>query len=415
MLSALNKRILIIDDDHNILEGLKGLLEVEEWEVATADRGRDGFLLFESFAPDLVLLDVSLPDYSGLDILNRIKSDSEGMPVIMMSGAGTIEMAIESMKTGAETFLQKPFDYDTLRLTLQQADRLISTRREMTALRRGVSTSAEQIPGISLMVRDLNILIERVASAPSSVLIEGESGTGKGYVARLIHNLSNRARSPFVDLNCAGLSKELLESELFGHEKGSFTSATSTKPGLFEIGANGTVFLDEIGELDIGVQARLLKALEDKKFRRVGGVRDLEVDFRLVAATNRNLAKDVSSGRFRADLYYRLNVVQIRVPPLRERLEDVPILTSVLLERLAREVGRPVPRLTERALRRLQGYAWPGNIRELRNVLERALIISREKGCTWRISRRWEAAMFSWEKILSIDRSRSGRSGHSRK
>jgi DNA-binding NtrC family response regulator len=206
------------------------------------------------------------------------------------------------------------------------------------------------------------------------VLIEGESGTGKGIIAKLIHNRSPRARAPFVDLNCAGLSKELLESELFGHERGAFTNATNTKPGLFEIASEGTLFLDEIGEMELTVQARLLKSLEEKRFRRVGGTRDIRADFRLIAATNRDLNTEVAEGRFRGDLYYRLNVVKLRMPALRERMEDLPILVQEILRPLAKELGRPLPRVSPRALKKLETYPWPGNIRELRNVLERALL-----------------------------------------
>ena len=213
-----------------------------------------------------------------------------------------------------------------------------------------------------------------MARAPSPVLLEGESGTGKGVLARLIHNRSPRSGKPFVDLNCAGLSKELLESELFGHERGAFTNATTTKQGLFEIAAEGTLFLDEIGEMEPTVQARLLKAIEDKRFRRVGGTRDIHAGFRLLAATNRDLAAEVAAGRFRSDLYYRLNVVRLRLPPLRERMADIPILIDAIVPSLAKELGRPVPVISARAIQKLQSFAWPGNVRELRNVLERAML-----------------------------------------
>jgi DNA-binding NtrC family response regulator len=227
---------------------------------------------------------------------------------------------------------------------------------------------------LSPAIAQLNEILPQVARASSPVLIEGESGTGKGVMARLIHHRSPRARGPFVDLNCAGLSKELLESELFGHERGAFTNATNTKPGLFEIAAEGTLFLDEIGEMDLTVQARLLKAIEEKQFRRVGGIRDLRADFRLITATNRDLAGEAAAGRFRNDLYYRLNVVRLRMPPVRERMEDLPILVEELLRPLARDMGRDVPKVSPPAMRKLEAYAWPGNVRELRNVLERAMI-----------------------------------------
>ena len=261
-----------------------------------------------------------------------------------------------------------------LALTLEQVSRIVSTRRELIALRRSDANDQERLPGLSPAVQNLNQLLAQIARAPSPVLIEGESGTGKGLFSRLVHNRSPRARAPFVDLNCAGLSKELLESELFGHERGAFTNAMATKQGLFEIASDGTLFLDEIAEMEITVQARLLKAIEEKRFRRVGGVRDLTTNFRLIAATNRDLGAEVAAGRFRADLYYRLNVVRVRIPPLRERFEDLPLLVEVIVRPLAKEMGRAVPAVSPRALKKLETYPWPGNIRELRNVLERAML-----------------------------------------
>jgi DNA-binding NtrC family response regulator len=371
--SDIRQRVLIVDDDASIIAGLSALLD-DKWDVKTASAGRDAIVVFGEFSPDVVLLDVQLPDMSGIDLLQNFKMYSEAVAVIMMSGAGTFDRVVESVKLGAETFLQKPFDYDTLALTLENVKRIIATRRELFALKRADSADLERLPGVSPAIQQLNQLLAQVASAPSPVLIEGESGTGKGVLAKLIHNRSPRARAPFVDLNCAGLSKELLESELFGHERGAFTNAMNTKQGLFEIAGDGTLFLDEIGEMDITVQARLLKAIEDKRFRRVGGIRDLSANFRLIAATNRDLGEEVKQNRFRADLYYRLNVVRIRMPQLRDRLEDLPILVEVMLRPLAKDIGRPVPTISPRALKKLESYHWPGNVRELRNVLERALL-----------------------------------------
>ena len=365
--------ILIVDDDVNIVETLSALL-AEEWEVSTASTGREAIVVFGQISPDVVLLDVELPDMSGIDILQQFKMYSEGVGAVMMSGAGSFDRVVESVKLGAEAFLQKPFDGEVLELTLQNVLRIIATRRALEALRRKDDVDLENLPGVSPAIRDLNLLIGQIADAPSSVLIEGESGTGKGVLARLLHTRSPRAKAPFLDLNCAGLSKELLESELFGHERGAFTGAMNTKQGLFEIASGGTLFLDEIAEMDITVQARLLKALEDKRFRRLGGLRDLSANFRLIAATNRDLASDVNENRFRADLYYRLNVVRIRMPALRDRMEDLPILIDVLLRALAKDIRRPVPVVTPSALNKMQSYPWPGNIRELRNVLERALL-----------------------------------------
>jgi len=372
-MAEVNQRLLIVDDDPNIVAGLQALL-ADEWEVKTAMTARQARSVFADFSPDVVLLDMNLPDGNGVDVLHDLKMYSEAVSVIMMSGVGTVDSVVESMKLGAETFLQKPFDYSLLSLTLEQVARMVATRRELIALRRGDANEQERLPGISPAVQNLNQLLGQIARAPSPVLIEGDSGTGKGVFARLIHNRSPRARAPFVDLNCAGLSKELLESELFGHERGAFTNAMNTKQGLFEIAADRTLFLDEIGEMDVTVQARLLKAIEDKRFRRVGGIRDLTANFRLVAATNRDLASEVAANRFRADLYYRLNVVRVRMPPLRERIEDIPLLVDVILRPLSKELGRPAPTVSPRALKKLQSYAWPGNVRELRNVLERAML-----------------------------------------
>jgi DNA-binding NtrC family response regulator len=372
-MSELRGRILVVDDDAGIVSGLEALLG-DEWEVRTASTGKAALVAFAEFSPDVVLLDVQLPDYSGIDLLHQFKMYSETAAVIMMSGVGNHERVIESMKLGAETFLQKPFDVDTLALTLEQASRIAATQRELIALRRADMKDVDRLPGISPAIEHLNEILAQIARAPSPVLIEGESGTGKGVLAKLIHNRSPRARAPFVDLNCAGLSKELLESELFGHERGAFTNAMNTKPGLFEIAGEGTLFLDEIGEMELTVQARLLKALEEKKFRRVGGIRDLRSDFRLIAATNRDLGADVSAQRFRGDLYYRLNVVRLRMPPMRERMEDLPILVQEILKPLAKEMARPKAKLSASAMKKLMAYSWPGNVRELRNVLERALL-----------------------------------------
>ncbi len=375
-MSEIRNRILVVDDDPQVLSGLEALLS-DAWDVRTAATGKEALVAFAEFSPDVVLLDVLLPDFSGIDLLHQFKMYSEAAAVIMMSGIGNLDRVIESMKLGAETFLQKPFDYDTLTLTLQQAMRMVAAQRELTALRRSESKEADRLPGISPAIVHLNEILGQIARAASPVLIEGESGTGKGVLAKLIHNRSPRVRAPFVDLNCAGLSKELLESELFGHERGAFTNATNTKPGLFEIAADGTMFLDEIGDMEITIQARLLKALEEKKFRRVGGIRDLRAEFRLIAATNRDLSVEVGANRFRSDLYYRLNVVRIRMPALRERMEDMAILVQEILRPLSKEMGRPLPKVSAQAMKKLQTYPWPGNVRELRNVLERGMLTMR--------------------------------------
>jgi DNA-binding NtrC family response regulator len=376
MSDSLRHRILIVDDDVAISSGFEALLS-DEWDVRTASDGRSAVVAFGEFSPDVVLLDVQLPDTTGIDLLHQFKMYAESTAVIMMSGGSTLDRVVESMKLGAETFLQKPFDFEMLEAVLQQVQRMLASRRELMALRRNEASQLERLPGVSPAVTQLNDILSSIARVLSPVLIEGESGTGKGVMARLIHNRSARARAPFVDLNCAGLSKELLESELFGHERGAFTNAMNTKPGLFEIAGDGTLFLDEMGEMELTVQARLLKALEEKRFRRVGGLRDLRADFRLVAATNRDLQAEVAAGRFRNDLYYRLNVVRLRMPPLRERPEDLTILTQEILRPLSKELGRPAPKVSPHAMKKLESYGWPGNVRELRNVLERAMLTLR--------------------------------------
>jgi DNA-binding NtrC family response regulator len=372
----LTGRVLVVDDDESVAAGLQFLLEDMGWEVRHAPTAKQAYVEFSSFSPDLVLLDVELPDASGLDVLQQLKDYAEGTAVIVISGAGTIDRVVESMKMGALTFLQKPFDAGALTVALEQVSKSVATRRELASVQRREAVNEHRFVGVSAAAESLNLLLAQVSQANSPVLLEGESGSGKGVLARLIHNRSSRVKAPFVDLNCAGLSKELLESELFGHEKGAFTSATSTKQGLFEVASGGTLFLDEIGEMEMSIQARLLKAIEDRKFRRVGGLRDLQADFRLIAATNRTLRDEVATGTFRKDLYYRLNVVTVRVPPLRERPEDIPLLAQQLSVRVALEIGRKPPVISERTMRKLVQYPWPGNVRELRNVLERAMLVS---------------------------------------
>jgi len=374
-----DRRILVIDDDADVLAGLEALLNHTGWVVGTAATGKDGLKKFAELSPDIVLLDVDLPDASGIDLLDQMKAYSEETPVIVMSGVGTIDIAVAAMRKGAETFLTKPYDIENLELVLEQASKLVVLRRELAALRRSARNSETRIRGVSAAAAELRDMIERIASAPSPVLLQGESGSGKGVVARIIHDRSLRAKAPFVDLNCAGFSKELFESELFGHERGAFTDAGSAKQGLLEIATGGTVFLDEIGELELPIQARLLKALEEKRFRRVGGVRDIHVDIRLIAATNRNLTEEVEAGRFRKDLFYRLNVVRIEIPPLRRRLEDIPILAEEIVGKLSLELLSEATALSDRAMQKLMSYSWPGNVRELRNVLERALLVARGK------------------------------------
>jgi DNA-binding NtrC family response regulator len=370
-------RILVVDDQPELLDELCGQLSEIGWEVEGAGLGRDALRKFDESSPDVVLLDVMLPDISGLDVLDEIKARSESTPVVVMSGGATIEIAVRAMRSGAESLVQKPFDVDSIDALLEKAGRSSVLRRQVAALQRELSVETPVLPGTSNAIRQLNEMIHKVASAPSPVLLEGESGTGKGLVAKLLHEVSLRRSAPRVELNCAGLSRELLESELFGHEKGAFTGAFATKQGLLEIASGGTLFLDEIGELEPSIQARLLKVLEDKTFRRVGGLRDIRVDVRLVAATNRDLEVEVREGRFRQDLFFRLNVIRLKLPPLRERTEDIPLIAEHLLGQLSRDLGTRAMRISSRAMAKLASHSWPGNARELRNVLERALLVAK--------------------------------------
>lgn len=374
---ATDQRILIVDDDPQITAGLAAFLE-PDWNVRTAASGREALVAFADFSPDIVVLDVILPDATGIELLHQLKMYSETASIILMSGGGTLDQVVEGIKLGAEQFLQKPFELDALLATLEQSKRTLARDRELLGHRHDTRRE-DRLPGISPAVAQLNDLLPQLGRVHSPVLIEGEPGTGKEIYARLIHRYSPRADGPFVVVACAGLSKEMLEAELFGVERGALAWATTTQPGLFETASEGTLFFDEIGELDPTSQARLIRVLEERRFRRLGGMRDLETNFRLIAASNRDLARESIEKRFRTDLYYRLNVMRVRMPPLRERPEDVAILADEIIRPLAKTIGIPKPKISRIALRKLAEYTWPGNVRELRNVLERALVTSDAK------------------------------------
>ncbi|MBV9774596.1 MAG: sigma-54-dependent Fis family transcriptional regulator [Gemmatimonadetes bacterium] len=371
------RSILLIDDEPDVLRSLGRLFEREGWEVFRALTGEEGLRLYEASRPDLVLLDLYLPGMSGMDVLDVLVP--RDATVIMLTGHGDIETAVEAMRLGAENFLTKPVELPHLlaaanrameKSELRRTNRLLAGR---LAEGRDTSTLGSS-PRMREMARQVELL---AASDNTTVLLLGESGTGKGWVAQMLHAHSPRARAPFVEINCAGLSANFLDSELFGHEKGAFTDAKTMKRGLFEVAHGGTIFLDEIGDLAPDLQPKLLKVLERKTFRRLGGTREIEVDVRLVAATNKGLDAEVQGGRFREDLYYRLNVLPLTLPPLRERSrDDVLELVHRLLGGLRKQHPRGAAKLSSRALDLLLGYAWPGNVRELRNVLERALVLS---------------------------------------
>lgn len=369
-------KILIVDDQHSVRFGLRSLLEGEGYRVLEADTGAQALALITEQAPQLILLDLRLPDTDGLTLLPRIKAIDDEAPIIMLTAHGTIETAITALKNGAENFLTKPFEPDSLLILIARTLDQTRTRRERLLL--GLAqeqVAAEYFVGQSDAIKRIHATIERLAASDTTVLLQGETGTGKGMVANLIHRQSERRHKPFVALNCAGLSKELLESELFGHEKGAFTSAVTSKAGLFELAHQGTIFFDEISEMELAVQARLLNVLEQKRFRRVGGVQEKEIAVRIIAATNRNLQHEVKRGRFREDLFYRLNVMPILLPGLRERREDILPLVQHFIAHFNHKLNRRIAGVTPKAEALLLGYPWPGNIRELRNIVERAMIL----------------------------------------
>ncbi len=368
-------RLLIIDDEASIRDVLVQLFEYDGHEVAAAADGREGLELHGSFRPDVTFLDVKMPRMDGLETLERIRADDPSAVVVMISGHGTIDTAVEATRKGAFDFLEKPLDSDRLLVTLRNALGLRGLSDEVEALRQEVE-SRHEIVGSSFPIRRVLERIERVAPTDARVLITGENGTGKELVARAVHRLSGRADRPFVEVNCAAIPSELIESELFGHMKGSFTGAVGDRAGKFEQADGGTLFLDEVGDMSLAAQAKVLRALEEGTITRVGGSKAIAVDVRVVAATNKDLEKAIAEGDFREDLYYRLNVVPVEVPPLRERRDDIPMLIRHFVERTARnDRVRPKP-FSDEAIRQLQGLPWPGNVRELRNTVERLLILA---------------------------------------
>ena len=370
--------ILIIEDEKLLRWSLRERLVREGFEVLEAATGAEANEVIASETIDLLLLDYRLPDTTGMDILKGVIESHPGVPVIMMTAYSTVETAVEAIKRGAFDYINKPFNQDELVLTVRKALDTSRLRREVQALRRQQEEryGLTSIVGNSAPMREVFDMIRKVGrSAASTVLITGESGTGKDLVAKAIHYASDRAGGPFMNITCSALPENLLESELMGHERGAFTDAKTSKKGLFELADGGSLFLDEIGDMGILLQAKLLRFLEEKTFKRVGGVRDLKVNVRVIAATNRDLAQSVGEKQFRGDLYYRLKVIPIVLPSLRDRSEDVPMLVSHFVDQFNREFRKSCRGMTPGALKMLQDYRWPGNVRELRNVIERAMIL----------------------------------------
>ena len=369
-------RVMVVDDEEGIRFALKSFLESKGYAVLLAENCGDAEKVFRTTPVDLVVLDYSLPDGDGVDLLARLREVDGFVPVVMLTAHGSIELAVRAIQRGMDHFLVKPVDLPSLQAVLEKVLEDHRARRRQMAREGGRRRDLNPFLGVSPAIRRLEAECRRAAEAEGAVLLLGETGTGKSELARWIHRHGARAAEPLVELNCAGFRPEFLESELFGHEKGAFTGAAALKPGLLEVANRGTVFLDELGDMDLAIQPKLLKVLEERRFRRLGGLEDRAVDVRLVAATHQDLDRQVQEKRFRADLYYRVNALPIRVPALRERVEDLPLLALRLVEDLAEDLRKPVEGLTEAALGRLQQHTWPGNIRELRNVLERGLLAS---------------------------------------
>ena len=370
--------VLIVDDEPSILKSLRDLLSDEGFEVITATNGYEALKLIDTESPDLVLLDIWMPGIDGIETLKEIKKSNSNVQVVIITGHGTIETAVRATKLGAYDFIEKPLSIDKVIVAINNALNFRRLEEENRYLRKK-TIEKHSITGNSPPVKELKKQIAVAAPSNSWILITGENGTGKELVARTIHNLSHRADQPLIVVNCAAIPDDLIESELFGHEKGAFSGATAKKRGKFELADTGTIFLDEIGDMNVKTQGKILRALEEQKFQRVGGSRTITVDVRVIAASNKNLEKEIEHGNFREDLYYRLNVIPIKVLSLRERSEDIPFLVESFLEESAKQTRSTRKEMTPAALSLLSKYDWPGNVRELKNLIERLAIMVRKK------------------------------------
>ena len=374
-------KILVVDDEKLLRWSLQQNLSKEGFTVITAEKGMQGLELFSEEQPDITLLDVHLPDISGINVLENIKKENRDAIIIMVTAFGDIQTAVKTIKIGAYDFVEKPFNMDKLKILIGKALETVSLRKEVSQFRSQLSKKYgfTNIIGKSDEMLKIGELVKKVAkSDATTILLQGESGTGKDLVAKVIHYESGRADRPFMDINCTALPETLIESELFGFEKGAFTDAKQMKKGLFELADGGTVFLDEIADMKLSTQAKLLKIIENKTFKRIGGVKDISVDLRIVAATNKNLAEEVRNDNFREDLYYRLKVIPVMLPALRERRDDILLLAKYFVEEFNREFKKNVKGISKETAKAFVNYHWPGNVRELRNVIERAMILENE-------------------------------------
>ncbi len=372
------KRILIIDDENSIRRTLRDILENEGYAIDDAPDGSEGLKLVKTNHYDVVLCDIKMPKMDGLEVLEKILALNSDIPVVMISGHGNIDTAVDAIRKGAYDYISKPPDLNRLLITIRNAFDKSNLVTETKILKKKVSKKYEMI-GDSAPIKKIHEMVNRVAPTDARVLITGENGTGKELVAHALHEKSNRSSAPLIEVNCAAIPSELIESELFGHEKGAFTSAIRQKKGNFELADGGTLFLDEIGDMSLSAQAKVLRALQENKITRVGGDNEIRVNVRVIAATNKNLKKEIEKGNFREDLYHRLGVILIHVPSLNERKEDIPLLAKHFLEQICTEYGMPQKEFAPDALKALQTIDWTGNIRELRNVVERLVILCDKK------------------------------------
>ncbi|MBD3636289.1 MAG: sigma-54-dependent Fis family transcriptional regulator [Crocinitomicaceae bacterium] len=370
-------KILIIDDERSIRRTLKEILEFENYEVETVEDGIAGVKEAKANNYDVIFCDIKMPQMDGIEVLTKLKNDGLETPIVMISGHGNIETAVDSIKSGAYDFIEKPLDLNRILVTIKNAMERVELVEETKVLKTQIKKQAKDssIIGESQAIMEIKEMIAKVAPSDARVMITGPNGSGKELVARQLHELSNRKKGPFIEVNCAAIPSELIESELFGHEKGAFTSAVKQKKGKFELASEGTLFLDEIGDMSASAQAKVLRALQENRITRVGGEKDIKVNPRVVAATNKDIKKMIEEGQFREDLYHRLSVIVINNPSLNERTDDIPLLANYFIEVLCKEHGMPQKKFTDAALKALQKVNWTGNIRELRNIVERLIIL----------------------------------------
>ena len=369
-------KVLIIDDERAIRRALKEILEYENCQVLEAENGKEGLEMIRSNSLDVIFCDIKMPLVDGMELLEQVQGEGNDVPIIMISGHGTLETAVQAIKIGAFDFIEKPLDLNRILVILRNVKDRNLLVQETTILK----TTVKKIKGSAIIgetpeILDIKAMIEKVAPSDARVLVTGGNGTGKELVARSLHELSNRSKMPYIEVNCAAIPSELIESELFGHEKGAFTSAIKDKKGKFELASGGTLFLDEIGDMSLSAQAKVLRALQENVIQRVGGEKDVKVDCRIVAATNKDLRKEIAEGRFREDLFHRLAVILIHVPSLNDRRADIPLLATHFLQLVCQDHGIPCKSLNKEALNALKSLDWTGNIRELRNIIERLVIL----------------------------------------